>query len=686
MKLRLLISMIALGAMGLTTVACGDDDDDNGTSGSGGKAGGSGRGGSPAQGGSAGAPQGGSGGAPQGGSAGATQGAGGTGGSAGSGGEVPATVASKPVIYQLVVRHFGNLTTNRTKDGTIEQNGVGKFADINEAALASLKDLGVSHVWLTGVLRQATLTSHADLDPALGPDDPDVVKGRAGSFYAVRDYYDVCPDYAVDRAKRLDEFGALVTRTHEAGLKVLIDLVPNHVARNYGSVVEPEKDFGKGDDQTVFFSPNNNFFYLQQDAPLALTKPATWNPPGLTFDGRFAREDGTAGREVKVTGNSDIAQVAPTSPAPGADDWYETIKLNYGQNFQGAAPAADPVPSTWAKMNDIIAYWQGKGVDGFRVDFAHWVPDAAWQYLIGEARKRKADTYFMAEAYANLPGLLADGFDSVYNDGLYDALRDKYQGGSIDNVERRIADVAAQDRSRYVQYLENHDECRIPAGSACDGKGAFFGANAGRQLGPLSYLVSSGPVIVYNGQEVGESGVGDEGFGGEDGRTSIFDYWSLPELQKWSNGHKYDGGGLTADQKSLRDYYGALLKFVQEPLVRGGGFRTLLPENPRDDVNNKNVDLYPFARYEAGANGRLLVVVVNFRPEPAGSGGAIKLPADLLDAVGIGAGASKSVKLVFDGNGAVASPTATPATREQLMDPGIPVSVPDQRALVYVIE
>ncbi|HEU4535270.1 MAG TPA: alpha-amylase family glycosyl hydrolase, partial [Polyangiaceae bacterium] len=353
--------------MGSSVAACGEELPLDGSAGKagggpGGKAGSAGAAGAGAAG-AAGA------GAAGAGAAGAGAGAGGGGsagvagqGQGGAGGE-GVSVATKPVIYQLVVRHFGNESTGRVKDGTMAENGVGKFQDVNEAALASLKALGMTHVWYTGVLRQATMTDHGDV--GLEADDADVVKGRAGSFYAVRDYYDVSPDYAVDKAQRVAEFQAMVARTHAADLGVLIDLVPNHVARGYHSVVRPDADFGADDDKTKFFSPQNNFFYLPAGQPLKLTRPAGWAPAGVTFDTLFGPEDGTPGRQARVTGD-DVA-----SASPSVDNWYETIKLNYGRDFRPPnATSYDPLPSTWGKMNDVIAYWQGLGVDGFRCDFA----------------------------------------------------------------------------------------------------------------------------------------------------------------------------------------------------------------------------------------------------------------------------------------------------------------------------
>jgi glycosidase len=579
------------------------------------------------------------------------------------------------VIYQLVVRHFGNENLTRAKDGTLEQNGVGKFADINDAAAEMLASSGVTHVWLTGVLRQATLTDWSSAGAGLSADDPDIVKGRAGSFYAIRDYFDVCPDYAVDPKARMSEFEALVGRLHKAGLKVMIDLVPNHVARSYASVVKPELDFGKEDDTGAFFSPKNALFYLN-DPPgqaLKLSKPAGWNPPGVTFDGLFSREDGAPGRPPRVTGNN----VLSTSPSP--DDWYETIKLNYGLNFAGSGTSFDPRPPVWGTMDAILAYWQGKGVDGFRCDFAHFVPTEAWSWLIAQAKQRDPSTLMVAEAYDNLKGLLAAGFDSVYRDEAYDMLKSVYQGAkTLDDADALLRDLSDDERPRYLHYLENHDERRIPSPIVPQGNpdGSGFGsARAGRQLAPLLYLGTNGPVLFYNGQEVGEDGSGDEGFGGEDGKTTLFDYWSLPPLVALSSGKIWDGSKLSPEQASLRSFYRDLLKLAQDPSVRGTGYWALRY------ANGQLPALLPVARFAPGS-GRMLVVAPNFQPGGSVSG-SLKLPAELLVAAGI-QGSVAAVK-VLDEGGAQAQPLGT-FTPQQLASEGFPVSIPEQSAHAFVFE
>src|SRR5688572_11473880 len=158
--------------------------------------------------------------------------------------------SGKMVVYQMMTRLFGNTNTTNKPFGTIEENGVGKFNSVNNAALKSLKELGVTHVWYTGVIEHALMTDYTRFGIPL--DDPDVIKGRAGSPYSIKDYYDVNPDLAVDVPNRMREFEQLVDRTHASGLKVLIDFVPNHVARVYKSDAKPKdvKDLGESDDKT----------------------------------------------------------------------------------------------------------------------------------------------------------------------------------------------------------------------------------------------------------------------------------------------------------------------------------------------------------------------------------------------------------------------------------------------------
>lgn len=586
-------------------------------------------------------------------------------------------VETKVVIYQLAVRTFSNTNETRACDGTIEQNGCGKFDDIDLVALGALKDLGATHVWLTGVLRQATLTAHDGL-PA---DEPDVVKGRAGSFYAVRDYYDVCPDYASRVEARLEEFDALVGRIHAAGLQVMIDLVPNHVARGYGSVIHPERDFGRGDDTSVFFSPRNDFFYLA-DPPnqaLNLAKPPHWNPSGVVFRGCYDREDGVGGRTPKATGNN------VSSPWPDATDWYETIKLNWGFNFADGGLAFDPRPPVWEKFDAILAYWQGRGVDGFRVDFAHFVPTAAWEYLLARVKLRDPGAYVVAEAYENLDGLLSAGFDAVYDDAGYDLLKRMYLGRSgAGDVDRHLSGFDDPRRGRFLRYLENHDERRVASplehGATEDSSG-FGCANAGRQLAPLLFLCSQGPVLLHAGQEVGEEGSGVEGFSGEDGRTSIFDYWSMPAMARWVNHGAFDGRRLCREEVSLRGWYSDLLTLCQDPSVRGSRYWGLSYWNSTSSHPDANDALFTYGRFSSGG-GRLVIVAANL-----GVGGeqrgVLRIPSDLAAAAGLHS--YVTVRVVLDGRGACRD-TVGAMPLDDVVRAGFLAVVGDQCANVYSVE
>ena len=561
--------------------------------------------------------------------------------------------AERPRIYQLFVRQFGNTNETRKPNGTLAENGVGKFSDLNAAALRSLRGMGFTHLWLMGVLRQATGTDHSAI--GLPADDPDLLKGLAGSPYAIRDYFDVCPDYADDPAKRLDEFRALVGRIHRAGLKVILDFVPNHVARSHRSVVKPELSFGAHDDRSRFFAPDNNFYYLQGQPPLRLPTRQDDQPVSPTCrvtggcDGRFEGESDHA----KVTGNN------VTSHTPGLGDWYETVKLNYGHDFsQGRHgprefPTAEhpdkTIPDTGHKMDAVLAHWQGFGVDGFRCDMAHMVPMEFWRWAIAQARTRQAAAHFLAEAYDDDPAKLTDenvltalveaGFDAVYDHLSYKILKEIYDGpkwaNDLDGVLGSVAPLHAS-----VRYAENHDEVRLASPQHWGG----LGPAVGRPVSSLLFGIGRGPVLGYNGQEVGEPALGAEGFGGDDARTSIFDYWSMPELAKWVNGHRYDGGRLSPEQQTLRSYYARLLVLLGEPAFRDGEFIGL------NGANNANEHfgrlpgeaasghwLYAYLRHDP-ASSHTILVVVNLHRSEALLEVVVRFPEATLEAIGVRGG------------------------------------------------
>jgi glycosidase len=555
----------------------------------------------------------------------------------------------RPVIYQLMVRTFGNTNETRKVNGTMAENGCGKFNDLTPVALKSIRAMGFTHVWLTGVLEQASGTSYEGREA----DPPDILKGIAGSPYAIRDYFDVCPDYAEVPERRLEEFRDLLERCRVEGLKVIIDFVPNHVARSYGSDVRPDLSFGKGDERGVFFARDNHFYYLGEEhagggAPLRLP---TAGMAGCT--GRFAPETEFG----RVTGNNVI------SWEPSINDWYETVKLSYGHDFTkgrdtsqlpGVDAGSEEVPRTWRTMDAILGYWQEMGVDGFRVDMAHMVPMEFWAWSVKRARERKADVFFSAEAYDNDPAKLTDGhvldalldagFDAVYDDPSYDVLEGLYDSGKWMNDLDALT-FTGKRFHRSLRYGENHDEVRLASPKEWGG----LGMKVGRPVCAVLYGMGRGPIMMYHGQEVGEPAAGEEGFGGDDARTTIFDYWSMPEFVKWVNGGKYDGGRLNPAQRELREWYRKLIGAVSSPAFTAGEFYGLNHAN-KDNEHFGRLDgetvsghwLYAFLRHDR-ETGATALVVANFHGDRALEGVRIRIPDDALRFCGLESAESLSL-------------------------------------------
>ncbi|MCW8092190.1 alpha-amylase family protein [Alteromonas sp. ASW11-130] len=477
----------------------------------------------------------------------------------------------RPIVYQVFTRLFGNQNTTNEPWGTKEENGVGKFSDFTPKALAEIKALGVSHIWYTGVPHHALVADYTEYGISL--DDPDVIKGRAGSPYAVKDYYNVNPDLADDPSRRLAEFEALIKRTHAQGMKVIIDIVPNHVARGYQSLTKPRgiEDFGASDDRTMAYARNNNFYYVPGKPFEVPTFSVDTLPLGgeehpladNKFDEDPAKWTGNGAREAK----------------PDVNDWYETVKVNYGVRPNGsydfprlpegyeAAPLNvhfefwqdKTLPDSWYKFENIAHYWLDKGVDGFRFDMAEMVPVEFWSFLNSSIKHKKPDAFLLAEVYQ--PNkyrdyLHAGKMDYLYDKvGFYDALKTVMQGtgevSAVIDAHEKVSDI----RNHMLHFLENHDEQRIAspefAGKAEIGKPALV----------VSALISSSPFMIYFGQEVGEDGSENAGFG-KPSRTSIFDYVGVPAHQRWMNGGKFDGGQLTDREKSLREYYKKVLNIA----------------------------------------------------------------------------------------------------------------------------
>ncbi len=540
----------------------------------------------------------------------------------------------KQVIYQVFTRLFGNTNTTNKQWGTISENGVGKFNDFTEKALQEIKDLGVTYIWYTGVPHHGVITDYTDY--GISNDDPDVIKGRAGSPYAVKDYYNVNPDLAVNPENRLEEFRALIERTHAVGLKVIIDIVPNHVARNYQSITKPSgvEDFGANDNKTLVYDVNNNFYYNPGEAfqvpdPLNGYKPLGGESHPLA-DGKFNEFP------AKWTGNGSRLS------KPNMNDWYETVKINYGVNLNGEKDFAElpagfdkedyqkhfdfwsdkTVPNSWLKFRDIVLYWTEFGVDGFRYDMAEMVPVEFWSYLNSSLKMKNPEAFILAEVYN--PSLYRDyikngKMDYLYDKvQLYDTIKHVMQGhGSADNIPP-IQDDLSDIEHHMVHFLENHDEQRIAspefAGNAEKGKPAMV----------VSAAISTSPTLVYFGQELGEPGAEDAGFG-KPSRTSIFDYVGVPHLQRWVNDKKFDGGQSTSEEKALRDFYKRLLNFTISSSALAANYQDIHAFN-RQQTGWYNDKVLSFVRWSATEK---LIIVANFDAENT-YGFDLNLPQNLV--------------------------------------------------------
>ena len=544
-------------------------------------------------------------------------------------------MTSKTVVYQVFTRLFGNTNSTNKPWGTLEENGVGKFNDFTDKALKEIKNLGVTHMWYTGVPHHNVITDYTKY--GISNDDPNVVKGRAGSPYAVKDYYNVNPDLAVNVDNRLVEFKALIERTHKAGMKVVIDIVPNHVARNYQGLTNPEgvEDFGASDDKTKTYDVNNNFYYIQGEYFEVPDYLPGFEPLGgqdhPLADGKFEEYP------AKWTGNgSRLAK-------PGPHDWYETVKVNYGvrpdgtKDFDELPDGFDnedykthfefwkdkTIPDSWKKFRDIALYWTDFGVDGFRYDMAEMVPVEFWSYMNSSIKMKNPDVYLLAEVYN--PSLYRDyikkgKMDYLYDKvQLYDTIKHVMQGhGSTDNIPPILEDLRDIEH-HMLNFLENHDEQRIAspdfAGSAKKGKPAMV----------VSATISTSPTLIYFAQEFGESGAEEVGYGNPT-RTSIYDYVGVPKLQRWVNSKKFDGGQSTDNEKALRDFYKRLLNFTIKSSALAGNYQDIHAHN-RQNTEWYNDKVLSFIRW---SDDEKLIVITNFNAENT-YGFELGLPQDIIE-------------------------------------------------------
>lgn len=494
-------------------------------------------------------------------------------------------MSQKIILYQIFTRLFGNDNTQCMPNGSIEQNGCGKLADFTPKALEAIKKLGTTHVWYTGVIEHATQTDYSA--HGIRPDHKATVKGKAGSPYAIKDYYDIDPDLATSIPNRMKEFTQLVKRTHDAGLKMIIDFVPNHVARCYHSDAKPKNvvDLGEKDDTSLFFSPKNNFYYL----------------PGTTLGGEVDWQDYTE-TPARATGNNRF------DAYPSRNDWYETVKLNYGVNYlEDERTDFYPFPSTWLKMRDILLFWAKKGVDGFRCDMAEMVPFQFWGWVIPIIKEKYPHIIFIAEVYNTWEyyNYVKHGkFDYLYDKvGLYDTLIGiiRHQQSAIDIT--RTWQNLGELRPHMLHFMENHDEQRL----ASD-----FIVGHGHPALPamlVSSTIDTCPTMVYFGQELGERGMDQEGYSGRDGRTTIFDYWSVDTLRRWRDGGTFSGKNLNEGERDLQAYYSRLLHIARdEKAITEGDFFDLMYVNPHTADFNPHRH-YAFLRKH---ENELLLIVANF--------------------------------------------------------------------------
>lgn len=526
----------------------------------------------------------------------------------------------RPVIYQLLPRLFTNYNETNIVNGTIEQNGSGKLNDITPRILNSIKELGITHVWYTGVIEHAHDCDYTKY--GIKKHNAHVVKGKAGSPYAIVDYYDIDPDIAVDVPNRMCEFESLVRRTHDAGLKVIIDFVPNHVSREYHSDACPEgiKDLGSDDNVNMFFDPQNNFYYMTGEK---------FAPHVYLGEG----DDEYIEYPAKATGNDCF------SASPGECDWYETVKLNYGIDPWNGSKHFDPIPNTWHKMLDILMFWASKGVDAFRCDMVHMVPVEFWHWAIAAVKAEYPTLQFIAEIYD--VGLYRSyieygGFDYLYDKvTLYDTLRGvqccNWSAAQLTQCWQTVEGIS----DNMLNFLENHDEQRYASPQ--------FAGDAYNVLPSLvvSATINRGAMMIYMGQEIGEPALDAEGYSGKDGRTTIFDFWSLDTLKRWLNNGNCGLRRLTKKERELRTAYASVLNLINtSSAIREGKFYDLMYVN----YDNPNFNSHRQYAYLRSDGNETLLIVVNFDNKEYSTD--IHIPQHAFDFLSIAQGLYNTIDLL----------------------------------------
>lgn len=505
------------------------------------------------------------------------------------------------IIYQILPRLWGNTVEDPVSGASLARNGCGKFSSIDTETLEHIKGLGVSHIWYTGIIRHATPETAGGCESS----GSQWTKGSAGSPYAINDYYDVNPYLANNPSERLAEFKSLVRRTHDAGMKVLIDFVPNHVARDYGAFSSRKPDFGADDDCSVHWKPENDFYYYP-DEELKLPK-----------DGDYYE------CPAKASGNV-------FSSRPCINDWYETVRLNY----------CDFHTATWDKMLNVLLFWCGLGVDGFRCDMVELVPMEFLSWAIREVKAKYPQVIFIGEVYRKegyWQFIHEGGFDYLYDkSGLYDALaaivrKNVGDDGGVPSELWQSTKLITWNWQRLgdlqpymLNFLENHDEQRF----ASD----FFGKDARNSFAALyvSLFFNTCPFMLYFGEEIGERGMDAEGLSDLNGRTSIFDWWSVASFRRlWDCIHG-DPNALKEDEEHvLKRYRDALLFAATDKAIAKGTTYDLCYCNLSSDGFNQDKHFVFLRHY----GDETLLIACNFSAVPADV--SINVPSDAFRLLGM---------------------------------------------------
>jgi glycosidase len=312
------------------------------------------------------------------------------------------------------------------------------------------------------------------------------------------------------------------------------------------------------------------------------------------------------------------------------NDWYETVKLNYGVDYYaGRVGHFTPIPDTWSKMTDILLFWAKKGIDGFRCDMAEMVPAEFWAWATDKVKFAYPGTLFIGEVYnpAEYRRYIGAGFDYLYDKvGMYDTVREVICGHQSAHAITGAWQATDDIRDHMLYFLENHDEQRLAS--------AFFAGSGFKGIPGLvvSALLQKNPVMIYAGQEYGERGMDQEGFSGHDGRTTIFDYWNVDTLTRAAQRK------LTAEEKRLKALYDKILNIAQQEktITAGAAFDLMY-------VNGHLNRQYAFLRK---AGSEVLLVVANF--EDLRQTVDIIIPAHAFDYLGIKEKNAQAVDLLTD--------------------------------------